>query len=154
MLQFNLSLDEKISAYNSSAKYTWKLYKVPPVYTGNWSAEDWIKYIDNNGAWFPTDYLGKREQFLNDTELTRVNNDINGNPRYVVHFLSCEPETWKDYENTLTNRYKNVCKLMNKIGGRKFHNKQYGGGIVFQSYNVHELIYSIFDLKYKIDNNI
>ena len=25
-----------------------------------------------------------------------------------------------------------------KIGGKKFHNKQYGGGIVFQSYNIQD----------------
>lgn len=35
-----------------------------------------------------------------------------------------------------STRYANVCKLMNKIGGRKFHNKSYGGGIVFQSYSL------------------
>jgi hypothetical protein len=25
---------------------------------------------------------------------------------------------------------------MRKIGGKRFHNKQYGGGIVFQSYSL------------------
>lgn len=69
-------------------------------------------------------------------DFTRVNSDVNGNPRYVVHFLECEPKTWKDYPVDLTNRYSRVCTLMNRIGGRKFHNKQYGGGIVFQSYSI------------------
>ena len=62
---------------------------------------------------------------------TRVNSDSNGNPRFVIHFLDCEPEHWK--VSSLTSRYDQTCKLMNTIGGRKFHNKQYGGGIVFQS---------------------
>lgn len=54
---------------------------------------------------------------------TRVNSDTNGNPRYVIHFLN------------LNNDYENALKTARKLGGRKFHNKQYGGGIVFQSYN-------------------
>ena len=65
---------------------------------------------------------------------TRVNSDSNGNPRFVIHFLECEPEHWK--VSSLASRYDQTCKLMNTIGGRKFHNKQYGGGIVFQSYNL------------------
>jgi len=31
-----------------------------------------------------------------------------------------------------------ALKLAKAIGGKKFHNKQYGGGIVFQSHNIHE----------------
>lgn len=81
-------------------------------------------------------------------DFTRINNDINGNPRYVIHFLNCEPEDWKlDLPNL---RYKNVCKLMNKIGGRKFHNKQYGGAIVFQSYSLDETISHIERMKESI----
>ena len=65
---------------------------------------------------------------------TRVNSDSNGNPRFVIHFLDCELVA--DYSLDLSTRYTNACKLMNTIGGRKFHNKQFGGGIVFQSYNL------------------
>ena len=54
----------------------------------------------------------------------RINNDVNGNPRYVFHFLE------------LSNDYNEALKIAKKIGGRKFHNKQYGGGIVVQSYNL------------------
>lgn len=57
-------------------------------------------------------------------EFTRVNSDSNGNPRYVIHFT------------TLSNDYETALKMARKFGGRKFHNKQYGGGIVFQSYNL------------------
>ena len=54
---------------------------------------------------------------------TRVNNDINGNPRFVIHYLQ------------LADNYDRALYLSRQLGGRKFHNKQYGGGIAFQSYN-------------------
>ena len=57
--------------------------------------------------------------------LTRVNNDVNGNPRYVFHFLA------------LADHYGESVAIAKKlIGGKKYHTKSYGGGIVFQSYNV------------------
>jgi len=59
-------------------------------------------------------------------EFTKIKNDINGNPRYVVHFLN------------IADNYQNAIHLANKIGGRKYHTKSYGGGIVFQSYNIKE----------------
>lgn len=68
-------------------------------------------------------------------DFTRINNDVNGNPRYVCHFLAID----KDYQTAI--------KKANKIGGRKFHNKQYGGGIVFQSYNIDDLNKSVLELK-------
>jgi hypothetical protein len=64
---------------------------------------------------------------INNDSFTRIKNDINGNPRYVIHFLN------------LNNDYENALKTARKLGGRKFHNKQYGGGIVFQSYNNRDL---------------
>lgn len=77
---------------------------------------------------------------ISENDFTRVNSDAYGNPRFVIHFLQCEPESWKDYSQTLTERYARVVKLMNQIHGRKFHNKQYGGGIVFQSYSLPDTI--------------
>lgn len=65
----------------------------------------------------------------NNIEFTRVKNDINGNPRFVCHFLHFLTDK-DEYCYTL------ALKRANKLGGRKFHNKQYGGGIVFQSYNI------------------
>ena len=79
-------------------------------------------------------------------DFTRINNDVNGNPRYVIHFLKCEPELWK-FNHHSPSRYANTCKLMNKIGGRKYHNKSYGGGIVFQSYSLDETIEHIERIK-------
>lgn len=75
----------------------------------------------------------KPEQF------TQINNDIYGNPRYVIHFLSlAEPSlNYKD----ISNEYKYILNINKKLGlgGKKFHNKQYGGGLVFQSYSLSSL---------------
>jgi len=72
----------------------------------------------------------------NSIEFTRVNNDVNGNPRYVCHFLNF---IHSDESLNLSAKYEIALKRSRQLGGRKFHNKQYGGGIVFQSYNIHEL---------------
>lgn len=58
----------------------------------------------------------------------KVKHDINGNPRYVCHFL------------TISKTYPEAVFLANKIGGRKYTAKHYGGGIVFQSYSLNELL--------------
>lgn len=67
----------------------------------------------------------------NSIDFTRVKNDINGNPRYVCYWLTMAPT------------YDQAIKLANSIGGRKYHNKSYGGGLVFQSYSLDRLIVDI-----------
>ena len=62
-----------------------------------------------------------------EINFTRISNDVNGNPRYVCHYLN------------IADSYSEAIVKAHKIGGRKFHNKQYGGGIVFQSYSLPEL---------------
>ncbi len=77
--------------------------------------------------------IGEIEAERSKIEWTRVNNDTNGNPRYVCHFLNFI----KDNEDiSTTNKYAIALTRAKKLGGRKFHNRQYGGGIVFQSYNI------------------
>lgn len=78
-------------------------------------------------------------------DFTRIKNDVNGNPRYVVHFLN------------IADNYQDAIQLANKIGGRKYHTKSYGGGIVFQSYNIEEtkkqLLYTITNqTRHETDN--
>lgn len=82
---------------------------------------------------FPLEFLPEWQQI----ELTRINNDTYGNPRYVVHYSSLLTE--KDDSLHYNSRYSVALNRAKRIGGRKFHNKQYGGGIVFQSYNTDEL---------------
>ena len=89
-------------------------------------------------------------------EWTRINNDVNGNPRYVCHFTAlitdkdreaaarlealkrnmAKENYGKPYVFAVDIQYEIALKRARKLGGRKFHNKQYGGGIVFQSYNI------------------
>ena len=78
-------------------------------------------------------------------DFTRVRNDVNGNPRYVCHFLALDVHGWQSNIG-LSDRYAIACKLANTLGGKKFHNKQYGGGIVFQCYNLPELCNRINEL--------
>jgi hypothetical protein len=78
----------------------------------------------------------------NKIEWTRVNNDINGNPRYVCHFLNFITDN-DDYDKTgiyigIDNKYKLALQRAKKIGGKKYHNKRYDGGILIQSYNIQE----------------
>lgn len=74
----------------------------------------------------------------NQIEFTRINNDTNGNPRYVCHFLSI-PLTEDENKKGISEKYLIALNKARKIGGKKFNNKQYGGGIVFQSYNIQYL---------------
>jgi hypothetical protein len=79
---------------------------------------------------------------------TRVNNDTNGNPRFVCHFLAFlndkdEAQIKEDFAASLSInpfrltefKYDIALQRSRQLGGKKFHNKQYGGGIVFQMYS-------------------
>jgi len=93
-------------------------------------------------------------------EFTRVNSDVNGNPRYVCHFsnlitkndvneidkMILTEKIHNKFSFRIDTEYALAIKKAKKIGGRKFHNKQYGGGIVFQSYNIFETEKQILEL--------
>ena len=68
---------------------------------------------------------------MSNITFTRVTNDVNGNPRYVCHFTALGPT------------YKEAIHNANQIGGRKYTAKWFGGGIVFQSYSLDELVNKI-----------
>ena len=92
-------------------------------------------------------------------QFTRINNDTNGNPRYVCHFMNFlnANERVYTYEGEsfdltkpilnidVSSKYTIDRRKAKKIGGRKFHNKQYGGGIVFQSYNIADTEKSVIE---------
>lgn len=63
----------------------------------------------------------------------RINNCINGNPRYVVHFLDFLGEKEKHADN-----YQTALLRSRKVGGKMYRAKWFGGGIVLSSYNLHE----------------
>ena len=70
---------------------------------------------------------------MNKINFTSIKNDVDGNPRVVCHYLNFikESESYKNYDLAV--------RRANKLGGRKFNNKQYGGGIVFYSVNTDNL---------------
>ena len=82
----------------------------------------------------------------------RMNNDTYGNPRYVCHFL--ELITDQDIDRQRENKesfivnsmYELALSRVKKIGGTKFHNKQFAGGIIFQSYNLNDEVESILKI--------
>jgi hypothetical protein len=69
-------------------------------------------------------------------DFTRVKSDIYGNPRYVVHFTMLKPLGFNTGD--VSKNYEFVINLNKKLGlgGKKYHNKSYGGGLVFQSYSL------------------
>lgn len=77
-------------------------------------------------------------------EYKRVNNDINGNPRYVFHFLEFlnTEEAFKPF----TEMYNLAIKKAKTIGGKVYRGKDFGGGIVLQSYNIGQTIKQIQEL--------
>lgn len=79
-------------------------------------------------------------------EFTIINNDVNGNPRYVVHFLDLLTSE-EQAGLSISERYQLAVKKANKIGGKKYNTKKYGGGIVFQSYNLPDLERNINEIK-------
>ena len=54
-----------------------------------------------------------------------INNDVNGNARYVMHYLAFDIDNYDD---------------VSKYGFRKYRAKWFGGGIVFQAVNLEEKI--------------
>ena len=69
-------------------------------------------------------------------EFTRIKSDVNGNPRYVCHFLEFIDTCGVDAGMSIPDKYNIALSRSRKFGGKKFHNKQYGGGIVFQEYDI------------------
>jgi hypothetical protein len=65
-------------------------------------------------------------------KFTRVNNDVNGNPRYACHFLEFitdrDREAVKDLKLNMTYWYEFAIHRAKTIGGKRYNNKSYGGG--------------------------
>ena len=72
----------------------------------------------------------------NEITAYRVNNDINGNPRYVISWLSVPGA--ESYEEAIK-----IAK--DKIGGKRYRGKDFGGGIVFQSYALENDLRLLFE---------
>ena len=80
---------------------------------------------------------------------TRVKSDFYGNPRYVIHFMDLLTDEEKD-SLKVSEMYELAVKKARKIGGKRYRGKDFGGGIVFQSYNLEETAKEIKEL---LNNN-
>jgi hypothetical protein len=71
----------------------------------------------------------------------KVKNDVNGNPRYCVHFLDLShfPQGVATPDTSHVRRYELASARARFLGGRTYRGKDYGGGFVFQSYNLDDL---------------
>lgn len=77
---------------------------------------------------------------ITSENFTRINNDINGNGRYVLHFTALMLPTDAEYP---ADRYAIALARSRALGGRKYHTKSYGGGIVFQSCSLTNLVQQV-----------
>lgn len=80
-----------------------------------------------------------KQQFVtlaNGTEITvhQATNNTYGNPRFVVHFLS------------IADSYDKAISLAKKIGGSRYRAKAFGGGVVFQSFDIKETLEQLMSL--------
>ena len=69
---------------------------------------------------------------------TRIKNDINGNPRHIIHFLDVEPPEMADQyreQYTILQRYQMAVHSAKPWGGKAYRGRAYGGGIVFTAYD-------------------
>ena len=82
------------------------------------------------------------KETVSGIDFFRIDNDVNGNPRYVVHYLSIPI----DESIPVLRQYDEALKKARKIGGRKYTAKWFGGGIVFQSYSLQELATAMKEL--------
>lgn len=65
---------------------------------------------------------------------TNVSCDMYGNPRAVCHFLNFITDEEADL--SVSEKYAIAFSRAVKLGGRRYTGNDYGGGIVFQSYNL------------------
>lgn len=85
-------------------------------------------------------------------DFTRVNNSSNGTPRYVCHFLKfmneeIEKNIRDNFSASLAHNpllftsfcYDEAALMAKKHGGKKYRGKEYGGGIVFETFSIDNL---------------
>jgi hypothetical protein len=61
-----------------------------------------------------------------EVDVYRIDNDVNGNPRYIIHYLTLGLDNYEATDKTRA------------LGLSKYRGKQFGGGFVFQSYNIEQ----------------
>jgi len=62
------------------------------------------------------------KEIYNGITFYRATNDINGNPRYIIHYLD------------LAGDYEQASFIAKKLNGKKYRGKNFGGGFIFTTY--------------------
>ena len=89
-------------------------------------------------------YLSPKIEDKFGYEFYRITNDINGNPRYIVHFLAFI--TYQETEKlSFDETFELARKRANEIGFSKYRGKSFDGGFVGQSYNLENTAERIID---------
>ena len=78
-------------------------------------------------------HLDKKTEDAFGYEFYRVNNDVNGNPRYVT--------TWLAFGDD----YQAALKIARSLGFCVYRGKEFGGGFVAQSYNLESTVEGIIE---------
>lgn len=87
------------------------------------------------------------QEYLNPIDFTSIKSDADGNPRCVCHFVHFIGDN--DMHLSVAKQYRLALKRAKQFNGKRFDNKQYGGGIVFSmeeqyrkemSYKIREFI--------------
>lgn len=81
---------------------------------------------------------------LNNKTVNGISFTSVSNGRYVIHFTSVLNDD--DKKGDVFGQYATALKKARKIGGIRFHNKQYGGGIAFYASDLEWLSKQIIEL--------
>lgn len=84
---------------------------------------------------------------MQQIEFTRINNDVNGNPRYCIHFLDLLSHEQRYSNQTVQQKFTLALNKAKTIGGKTYRGKDMGGMIVFQSYSTPTLTKNIVELQ-------
>ena len=72
--------------------------------------------------------------------------DYYGNPRFVVHYLrfpNLDPDPECEaggLEEIVSMQERYIDNVRHAVGGKRYRGKDFGGGVVFTSYNVRETL--------------
>lgn len=75
--------------------------------------------------------------------IRRVKPDINGNSRFVIHFLAFNTQAELDKSGPdwipIMEKFARALSRAKKFGGCRYRGKDFGGGIVFQAHSEQEV---------------
>ena len=87
-------------------------------------------------------YISPDLHVLFNDNFYSIKNDINGNPRYVTHYLA-----FLDSNECGEDSYALAKKRANKLGFKVYRGKHFGGGFVTTSYNLENDIERIIRMR-------